>query len=354
MAEFLFLTKEEVSIEERIFRRPKLSKNFTFFAILFILVIITPVILNKFYNYELEPVAPNSKATAKLFVVTPSEPLVTIAQNLKKENLIKNAFAFRLLVAQMGISKNVQAGDFRLSAAMSAREIARELTHGAIDIWITLPEGMRIEEQAARIEEKLKFGSNNLYRFDKNEYIKIAHEGYMFPDTYLIPKDATAQQVADRLRETFDQKVDKAILESAQKLNLTAEDVITLASLLEKEAKTDEEKPLIAGILLNRLNLGIALQVDATVSYAKGYNSAQNTWWGQVTTDDYKSVKSKYNTYLYPGLPQGPIASPGLSSIRAAANPKETDYLYYLHESNGNIHYARTIEEHNRNIKEFL
>lgn len=330
-----------------------MSKKFTFFAILFILVIIAPVILNRFYNYELEPAAPNSGATTKLFVVTPSEPLVTIAQNLKKENLVKNAFAFRLLVAQMGISKNVQAGDFRLSAAMNAREIARELTHGAIDIWITLPEGMRIEEQAQRLEEKLKFGSNEKYQFDKDEYIKLAQEGYMFPDTYLIARDAAASDVSQRLRQTFDEKVGQ-LLAKKGKNNLTEEEVVILASLVERESKSSQERPIIAGILFNRLNSGMALQVDATVQYAKGYDANENTWWPQVTSSDYQTVKSRFNTYLYPGLPPGPIASPGLESLQAAAEPVQTDYFYYLHDSDGKVHYARTIEEHNRNIKEFL
>lgn len=330
-----------------------MSKKFTFFAILFILVIIAPVILNRFYNYELEPAAPNSKATTKLFVVTPSEPLVTIAQNLKKENLIKNAFAFRLLVAQMGISKNVQAGDFRLSAAMSAREIAGELTHGAIDIWITLPEGMRIEEQAQRLEEKLKFGSNEKYQFDKDEHIKLAQEGYMFPDTYLIARDATASDVSQRLRQTFDEKVGQLLAKGKQN-NLTEEEVVILASLVERESKSSQERPIIAGILFNRLNSGMALQVDATVQYAKGYDANENTWWPQVTSSDYQTVKSRFNTYLYLGLPPAPIANPGLESLQAAAEPAQTDYFYYLHDSDGKVHYARTIEEHNRNIKEFL
>lgn len=308
---------------------------------------------NKYFNYLLEPRAPTAEALTKVIVVKPGQPVVQIAKNLEEEKLIKSAFAFRLLVAQMGISKNIQAGDFRLSANMSSRQIAKELTHGAIDVWITLPEGLRKEEQAKRIEEKLKFGSNNVYQFDKNEYIKLAEEGYMFPDTYLIPKDATAKDVVKRLRETFNQKTADIISKKGSN-NLTSEEVIILASLIEKEAKTDNEKPVIAGILLNRLKAGIALQVDATVSYAKGYDSAKNTWWPQVIINDYKIVKSPYNTYLFTGLPQAPISNPGLESIRAAVNPAETNYFYYLHDSNGKIHYATTVEEHNKNIRDFL
>src|SRR3989344_1256666 len=207
-----------------------MPKKFVILATLFILVIITPVVLNKFYNYQLSAADPNSKDT-KLFVITPGEPLQIVAQDLKKENLIKNAFDFRLLVAQIGICKSVQAGDFRLSSSMSAKEIASLLTHGAIDVWVTFPEGTRIEEMADIIDNKLKTGQNEKYAFDKKEFIAQAAEGYMFPDTYLIAKDATAKEIITRLRTTFDEKVDRKILLKGIGNNLTEQDVITLASI---------------------------------------------------------------------------------------------------------------------------
>lgn len=330
----------------------KVNRKVFIFALLFILLIITPVVLNTYYNFQLKPVSLSTDS--KIFVVSPNTPVVAIAQNLKEENLIKNAFTFRLLVSQMGIGKTIQAGDFRLSPSMSSREIARQLTHGAIDVWITLPEGLRVEEQAEIIEKILNFASNDVYKFDKNQYIDIAEEGYMFPDTYLIPKDATANQISQTLRQTFDQKVGGVTLENSTVSTLTTEELITLASLVEREAKTSQEKQIIAGILINRLNGGIALQVDATVQYAKGYDTQKKTWWPQITTADYKSVKSPYNTYLNSVLPPAPIANPGLDSIQAAASPTQTDYLYYLHDSEGNVHYAETIEEHNQNIQNYL
>jgi len=315
-------------------------------------LIITPIALNFYYNYLLKPVSSNN--TPQIFVIKPGQPIVAIAQNLKAANLIKNAFAFRLLVAQMGIGKNIQAGDFRLSQNMTSREIASQLTHGAIDIWITFPEGLRKEETAQIIEAKLNMSTNESYQFDKKEFIALAQEGYMFPDTYLIPKDSTAQDIVKRLNTTFSEKVSDKILEKGSKNYLSAPEVVTLASLIERESKTSEERPVIAGILINRLNAGIPLQVDATVQYAKGYDAAKNAWWPQITQDDYRQVKSPYNTYLFVGLPSGPIASPGLESIRAAAEPTETNYLYYLHDLDGKIHYAKTIEEHQQNIRDFL
>lgn len=331
----------------------KNRKKIIIFAIIFLILIVTPVALNRYYNYLLEPVRKDIQATSQIFVVKPGEALAQITQNLKRENLIKSPLAFRLMVGRMGISKNIQAGDFRLSTSMSSRQIAQELTHGIIDVWVTLPEGLRKEEQAQIIEAKLKFASNDVYQFDKNEYIKIANEGYMFPDTYLIPKDVTAQQVAQMLKATFDQKVEQSKLDLGQRNSLSKE-LIILASLVEREARSPQEKPTIAGILLNRLSAGIPLQVDATIQYAKGYDKTQKTWWPQITTQDYKSVKSPYNTYLNPGLPPDPIANPGLDSLEAAANPQETDYFYYLHDPEGNIHYAQTAQEHNDNIQQYL
>lgn len=307
----------------------------------FLILILSPVALNLYYQSQLKPAA--KEEAYQIFVIRPGQPVVQIARNLKEAGLVRNALAFRLLVAQMGIAKSIQAGDFRLSPHLSAADIATELTHGAIDVWITFPEGTRVEEMAEIIEAKLKTPQNDKYQFDKQEFVKLASEGYMFPDTYLIAKDTTAQLVADRLRLTFDEKVGQVL-----------EEIVILASLVEREAKSDEERPTIAGILLNRLDAGIALQVDATVQYAKGYDAASDSWWPQVTPEDYQKVKSPYNTYLHPGLPPGPIANPGRQSIRAATSPQETNYLYYLHDSEGKIHYAETIEEHNANIRQYL
>lgn len=277
-----------------------------------------------------------------------------IASNLEKEHLIRNAVAFRFLVAQLGITSRIQAGDYQIPQNLSAKDLAKLLTFGAIDVWVTFPEGQRIEQQAETIVNKLKTDDNDKYQFDKEQYLKAAEEGYMFPDTYLVSKEASAGAVAEKLRDTFNAKVSKSLLIKGLKNNLTQNQVVILASLIEREAKTPEERPIIAGILLNRLKAGIALQVDATVQYAKGYNAANKTWWPGVTTDDYRSVKSPYNTYLNPGLPPGPICNPGLDSISAAAQPADTDYFYYVHDSKGKIHYAKTGAEHEANIQKYL
>jgi len=352
----IYFRQEEWKVQKSTAQRNNLmltnKKIIIILAILFVLLIVTPVGLNIYYNFLLKPVS--TSVETQIFVIRPGTPVVAIAEKLAEKGLIKNVLAFRLLVTQTGIGKQIQAGDFRLFPSMTSREIAQELTHGAIDIWITLPEGLRIEEQAATIEKALNFKSNELYQFNKDEYVKIAEEGFMFPDTYLIPKDATAADVATLLRNTFDQKVKSSVFDDARKNGLTENQLITLASLIQREAKPTDEKQIIAGILVNRLQNGIALQVDATVQYAKGFDESKETWWPQITQLDYQQVLSSYNTYLSSNLPPGPIANPGLDSIQAAANPQDTDFFYYLHDSEGNIHYAVTIEEHNQNVQKYI
>lgn len=329
-------------------------KKLSWFLIVIVAVLIlAPIALLKYYDFLLTPPSNNNNQN-QIFVVKPGQPLTQIAQNLQKASIIRNAFAFRLLATQMGIAKNIQAGDYRFSPGQNAKDIAQTLTHGAIDVWITFPEGMRVEEQAAKISDKINTAENVKAQFNSDQYIKLAKEGYMFPDTYLIAKDAGAVDIAKKLKDTFDQKVDSRILEKGAKNNLTQYQVIILASIIEREARADEEKPIIAGILLNRQLAGIALQVDATVQYAKGYDAAKKTWWAPVSVSDYSTVKSPYNTYINPGLPPAPISNPGLASIRAAAEPADTPYLYYIHDTKGKVHYAKTIQEHNANIQKYL
>lgn len=323
------------------------------FALLFIFLILTPIAANQYYKYQLRPVSQSTEN--KIFIIKPGQPLTQIAQNLQKAGLIKNALMFRFYVEQSGIAKTIQAGDFRIAPSMSAKDIAQQLTHGAIDVWITFPEGRRVEEMAQIIENSLKTQGNDEYSFDKNEFIKTAKEGHMFPDTYLIAKDATAKDIVERLENTFDQKVDKKTLLSGIKNNLTQDQVIVLASIVEREAKTNEERPIIAGILINRLKIGMPLQDDPTVRYAIGYDSSSNSWWNPpVNQDDIANTKSFYNTYLHTGLPPAPICNPGIDSIEAAANPTETDYMYFLEGSDGKIHYAKTGEEHQQNVQKYL
>ena len=289
--------------------------------------------------------AANSKSKDSIiFVVAKGDGIREISNGLKEKGLIKSSVVFFLLVKQLEIDKKIEAGDFRLSPSMTAQEIAENLTHGTLDIWITVPEGKRATEIAETLKEKIP-----TYDFTWAN-ILAGQEGYLFPDTYLIPKDAVIGIIVNQMRGNFDQKY--ATLDTAN-TNLTKEEIVILASLIEREAITDAEKPIIAGILINRLNAEMALQVDSTIQYAKGQNISNKKWWEPVTLEEYKTVRSDYNTYLFVGLPPGPISNPGLVAIRAAVSPADTDYLYYLHDKDRKIRYAKTLSEHNANIQKF-
>ena len=271
--------------------------------------------------------------TPKIFVIEQGQGVRAIARNLKEEKLIKDQIVFFLLTKKLGLDSKIQAGDYRLFPSMSALEIANELTHGTLDIWITIPEGQRGLEIADTLKEKMPN-----YDPSWNEILE-ENEGYLFPDTYLLPKDSTVEAIVSIMKNNFDAKY-KTI--DVSKSNLSKEEIVTLASLIEREARHDKDRPLVSSVISNRLDIGMKLDIDATLQYALGYQTDEKRWW-----------KSSYNTYTIAGPPPGPIANPGLSSLEAAINPAKTDYLYYITDSSGTNRYAETLEEHEENISKY-
>lgn len=281
----------------------------------------------------------------KIFVIYKGQGIREISGNLKKEGLIKDQVVFFLLVKKLGLDSNIQAGDFRLSPSMTAVEIAENLTHGTLDIWVTIPEGKRAEEIAEILARNISAYQNTWRK------ILIGNEGYLFPDTYLIPKDADIDLIVSLMKNNFDKKYEG--IAPVKKTNLTRGEIVILASMIEREAKFAEDRPLVASVLLNRKNIGMKLDIDATIQYALGYQEDQKTWWKKGLTPQDIKLNSSYNTYLNPGLPPTPISNPGLQALNAVVNPAETEYLYYISDQSGHNHYAKTIEEHNANIKTF-
>lgn len=293
----------------------------------------------------LMPVDPKD-ITSDRFVVERGEGVKNIAARLAGQRLIRSSTGFYLLVKFMGIEHTLQAGDFRLNRSMDAKTIAQELTHGMLDVWVTTLEGWRVEEIAAKLNKELDI--------PESQFLKVAKEGYMFPDTYLIPRDATVGAIANLFRFTFDEKIHTLFQNDAKKTGLSFSEVIILASIVEREGRNEEDRPVIAGILLKRLKSDWPLQADATLQYALGYQTEERSWWKKSLFDEDKKIISEYNTYLHSGLPPGPIANPGLSSIKAVIYPKETDNWYYLHDAKGGVHYGKTLEEHNENSVKYL
>jgi len=282
-----------------------------------------------------------------------------VASKLKAVGLIRSALAFKFYIQLSGKTQKIKSGDYKLSKSMNVGQIVDAFLKGPLDLWITIPEGLRREEIALKVADGLELVGNERLDFI-NSFITLSREkeGFLFPDTYLFPKTATALAVIDRLYVTFGKKVTDDVLKQAENQGLNEKELIILASIIERETKSDQERPIVAGILLKRMRANWPLQVDATLQYAVASSRCQDilagcNWWEPISADD-KKVDSAYNTYKTLGLPPAPIANPGLSSIRAAANPIETEYWFYLHDNQGQIHYAKTLKEHQENMARFI
>jgi UPF0755 protein len=308
------------------------------------LLILFSIIALIWWQNGLQPVNASNK-TSKIFVVNNGEGVREIANNLKANGLIKDPIVFFLLARTEGLDKKIQAGDFKLNYSMNAQEIATNLTHGILDIWITIPEGLRATEIADILKAKIPTYN------DSWTTTLAANEGYLFPDTYLIPREADVNTIVTLLRNNFQTKFDSV---KATKITiLTQAQTIVVASIIEKEAKFAEDRPMVASVIMNRLNMGMALQVDPTVAYALGYQADTKSWWKKELTFDDLKINSPYNTYKNTGLPPTPISNPGLLSIEAALKPATTNYLYYFSDKQGHLHFATTIEGHNANIEKY-
>lgn len=316
------------------------------------------------WSQNSKPVSSNEQRTR--FVIPKGRSASQIGEELVEKGLIRNSLAYKVYVQVTAKAKKIQAGEYTLSPHLSLVQVVDKLTRPPEELWVTIPEGLRREEVVERIIEGLDLTQADTQIF-REEFLQESErlEGFLFPDTYLFPRDVKASVVVRKLNDTFDAKTNSLsdeIAESGYSLN----QLITLASIIERETKTDEERPIVAGIFYKRIEAGVALQVDATVQYAianikclprdevlQGQKSICDNWWPQITRADLE-INSPYNTYKFTGIPPGPIANPGISSIEAAINPTDSPYWYYIHDSEGNIHYARSLEEHNQNIKDFL
>jgi UPF0755 protein len=314
------------------------------------------------------------------FVVEPGMSARAIGQQLEREGLIRDAALFEAFVRVNGLDGRLSAGAFTLAPSMTLREIVAILTDPqAAALTVTIPEGWRIEQSAEYLSRPDLLGpeegalyrqqalSGDLSGLDPSRYPFLQErpagaslEGYLFPDTYLIPSYApSAHDVLSHQLDAFAQRVpplyQAARAEGSTQLSL--HEVLTLASIVEREAVIPEERPAIAGVYLNRLAIGMKLDADPTVQYALGYQPSTGQWWKTpIFLEEYSGVDSPYNTYLYTGLPPGPIAAPGLSSIRAVLYPERHDSLYFvaLPDGSGRHVFATTYEDHLENVRRYL
>lgn len=305
-----------------------------------------------------------TKQGIAMITITPGEDPLTIGKDLEKKGVIHSATDFFCYIRKIEAGNKIQAGYYEIQLPVTLEQVVPLLQNSRIPtVRITIPEGLRMDEIAERIDTGMS-KDNEVKKFSKTEFLGLTEdkeyiaslphtqgakslEGFLFPDTYEFAKNATAKEIIDILTSTFSRKTTTTAPLDGSK-TFTPYQVLVMASIIEKEAgKSFEEKQMVAGILEKRYKNNWLLQVDATFLYDK------KDWKAPITLQD-KASNSAFNTYKHLGLPPTPICNPGLESIRAVLEPKESAYWFYLHGLDGNIRYGRTIEEHNRNISLYL
>jgi UPF0755 protein len=284
---------------------------------------------------------------------------------LQKLGLIQDPDLFRQVTRARGVEARLEAGDYVLKRGMTMDEILVALQHGVVrPNTVRVIEGLRAEEIAALLERQgivsaasfiaaAKAGSYAIPEL-KDRPAGSTLEGFLFPDTYQVPRDATAQQLVTIMVANFDQKAGNEVWDKAKALGMTPYQLMIVASIVEREAQKPDERATIASVYINRIKKGMRLEADPTVQYAMGYQPDKGTWWKTpVQLEEYSKVNSLYNTYLRDGLPPTPICSPGRDAIRAAFEPAKTEFLFFLAKGDGGHVFARTFEEHQANIAKY-
>lgn len=324
------------------------------FNILLTIVILVGIIV--FFSYTNSLDTPNSENSEKVsFQIQEGETVDSILQNLVEEGLLRKIYVnytkIYLKVTNMG--SKIQAGNYNIPKNLSIRELTNTLQEGKEqDIWVTLPEGLRKDEIAKIVETELSKVETT--SFSPEEFITLTTdeefintlgleipltdlEGFLFPDKYALSPSSTTKSVIEVLVGNFKKKVGK---------EYTYENIV-MASIVEREGYTSDDRPIIAGILLKRLREGWLLQADATLLYPIKD-------WKHVITIQDKGNDNSYNTYKKNGLPPTPICNPGIQAINATMNPEESPYYFYIHDKEGIPHYSTTLEEHNANVNKYL
>ncbi len=303
-----------------------------------------------------------SDDTPLIFVVEPGQSAAGVGQRLFASGLISDPALFRNYARYHGLDSQLEAGTYFLTRVQTLPEIARTLTDSSkASITVRILEGWRREQIAETLD------ANPLLQFSGAEFMAVTAagaavpeafaayvglppgmplEGFLYPDTYILPPTTTAVDLRNTLLETFQERVGPDLQVAAQAAGLSLFEAVTLASIVEREAVIQDEQPLIASVYLNRLAIGMKLDADPTVQYGIGYRGG--SWWPSITQDDYQTAVSPYNTYLQAGLPPGPIANPALPAIRAAIYPQDSPYYYFRADCAGSGYhvFAITFEEH--------
>jgi UPF0755 protein len=319
--------------------------------------------------------------TSVTFVVEEGQVASEVATRLEEEGLVVDGEVFRRFMTYHGLDVSLEAGTYSLRSNMTMHEIAEALQSGGADtVMVTVPEGWRMEQIGWLLEQQGLMRSDDFLAYARTaeyDYPWLADrppgsslEGFLFPDTYELAVDSTPDLLVDLMLATFDARVAPEItgrlpgkvifdLELGDYRPMTVYDVIILASIVEREAVLEEERPIIASVYFNRLDpvhveeTALRLSSDPTIQYAKGYDPETGNWWNPMLPGEGQTIESPYNTFRVQGLPPGPISSPGLASILAVLNPADTDYLYFHAIGDGSHVFASTLEEHLQNQQQY-
>lgn len=329
-------------------------------AIIAVIVVLLLAGISTYRASIYSPIGSGSSIKNVEVVIKPGSSISQIAGVLYDSGLIRNKLLFAVYVKTSGYSGKLKAGKYMLSTGMNAQDIAKKIANGDIykdTVKVTIPEGYTVSDIAAVFQKAGLIDSGKFMEEAKNgtfdfDFLKSVPEkrpsrleGYLFPDTYEFSRNTTAEQAINRMLSRFNEIFTPDMKSQAAAKGLTIDQVVIIASMIEKEAKVPDERPIIAGVIYNRLKINMKLQIDATVEYALG------KWKESLSSNDLK-VNSPYNTYKVTGLPAGPISNPGKASIEAALNPDKVDYLFYVLKKNGSgAHvFSRTYAEHQQAI----
>jgi UPF0755 protein len=323
--------------------------------IIFLVLIIASVSFGFFINHELK--TPVGGSNTKIFSIEQGFGNAKIAEDLKTQGFIKYPWLFLGYIRYKNLNNKMQAGKYEITSDMTIPEIADILSSGKVkENQVTFPEGYNIEQMAQRLDEQkivkaadFKKACKKYYPFEflndrpKNQNL----EGFLFPDTYKFSLNITADDVVEKMLLNFDEKLDSKMRGNIKKTNMNIYEIITVASIIEKEVSNSEDRKIVAGIFYKRWNSDMSLQSCATLQYILKTNK-------KIFSIADTQVNSPYNTYINKGLPPGPICNPGLSAIEAAIYPKKTDYLYFLSDKDGKTIFAETYDEQLANQAKYL
>ncbi len=353
------MSEQNIDNQIEIIAGPNKKRAILFYVVGVVAVLILAGLVYVFCEIYV-PVNKNNLQTVEI-TVAKGQGVKEISWQLADANLIRSSFWFQTYVWAKRQSSALQAGKYSLGQNFNIPQIVSMITGGQVisnAVKITFPEGFTSNQIKARLSEQglaaaTALGSETAlnyqvqYKFLTDAPSGASLEGYLFPDTYIFERDVKQEQIVKKFLDNFDKKLTPDLRQSISQQRRSIFDVITLASIVQQESQSEQEMPLIAGVFAKRLQIGMALESDATINYITGKKDRQPLY------NDLK-IKSPYNTYLNRGLPPGPICNSGLAAIKAAISPAQTDYLFFLHPLDGATVFSKTLDEHNRNKAKYL